>query len=76
MKTAPPAASSARDLTVVIELTVVAKNKRRFHQRLLAMLDIDDRKTTVGEVHIHSSVAVGKFARLVRTSMLEDLAHP
>ena len=39
------------------------------------MLEIDDRKAAVGEVHVDSFVGVGERTRLVRASVRQAPAH-
>lgn len=73
---APPETNFGPDLPEVVKLAVVTEDQGAFYQRLLTMLEIDDRKATVGEVDVDPLVRVRERTRFVRASVIETAAHP
>ena len=63
------------DLPEVVQLAVVTEDERFLDQRLMAVLQIDDREPAVGEVDIDPLVGVRERALLVGTSVVEASTH-
>ncbi len=73
---ADPCGSQLRsDITVVVELSVVTEGESRFRQWLMASGEVDDRESSVGQMHVHAVVREREEAAVVRTTVGDRLAH-
>jgi hypothetical protein len=63
------------DLTVIVELAVVAEHERLLDQRLLTVLQVDDGKSTVGEMRVDPLVSIREPTLFVRAPVIEAPTH-